>query len=203
MSTPIEQTDLAQGRRKEQSQVSTPDGDSRTARFFAAIFLVLVAAALRLVPHPPNFSPIAGMALFGGAVFVRREIGMILPLAALFLSDCVLGFHDQMIAVYISILLISMMGFELRQNRTIGRVLSASIFASVFFFVVTNTAVWLTSPGYAKTFGGLATCWSAGLPFFQHTLAGDLITSGVLFGVWYWVEKFLPQSAPAVGLRES
>ena len=36
-------------------------------RLIALLSIVLAAAALRLVPHPPNLTPIAAIALFGGA----------------------------------------------------------------------------------------------------------------------------------------
>ena len=43
------------------------------------------------IPHPPNFSPIEAVALFGGTYFAKRYWALIVPMAALFLSDLVLG----------------------------------------------------------------------------------------------------------------
>ena len=42
------------------------------ARLIALVSAILAAAALRLVPHPPNFTPIGAMALFSGAYLGRR-----------------------------------------------------------------------------------------------------------------------------------
>ena len=178
-------------------------GDSNFwLRAGAAVFLIVCAAAMRLIPHPPNFTPIAGMALFGAAIFKRREMGLILPLvmplAALFLSDCVLGFHDQIASVYISFLLIAFIGLALRENRSVPRLLAASVSSSVIFFVVTNTAVWFSNPFYAHNFSGLTLCWAAGIPFFENTLMGDLLSTGVLFSVWAMFERALPSDLSAV-----
>ena len=34
--------------------------------------LIFIAAFVRIIPHPPNFAPVAAMALFGGAYFSKR-----------------------------------------------------------------------------------------------------------------------------------
>ena len=172
---------------------STIFGQGFGLRFGAALVLILGAAAMRLIPHPPNFTPIAAIALFGAAAFPRREMGLVLALTALFLSDCVLGFHHQMIAVYTAFIVIAFIGLVLCERRTATKVAGAALTSSVVFFVITNTAVWFSSPEYPKTWQGLMLCWTAGLPFFGNTIAGDLVSTGVLFGAWAWVEKTLPQ----------
>ena len=62
-------------------------------RSMVLIGIVAAAALARLVPHPPNVTPIAAMALFGGACFTNRKMAYLLPLAAMLLSDVVLGIH--------------------------------------------------------------------------------------------------------------
>ena len=66
---------------------------SNHARLITLLSAIAAAAALRLVPHPPNFSPIDAMALFSGAYLGRRWLAFAAPLAALLLSDAVLGFY--------------------------------------------------------------------------------------------------------------
>ncbi len=53
--------------------------------------MILLAALSRLLPHPPNFSPVEAVALFGGAYFARRSTAIWVPLAAMFISDLALG----------------------------------------------------------------------------------------------------------------
>ena len=62
-----------------------------TPGFWVLTLMVFVAAFVRLLPHPPNFAPIAAMALFGGAYFSKKSFAFIIPLVALFLSDVVIG----------------------------------------------------------------------------------------------------------------
>lgn len=41
-------------------------------RFSVITLMILLAAMSRLLPHPPNFAPIGGMALFGAAYFSKK-----------------------------------------------------------------------------------------------------------------------------------
>ncbi|MFN3920557.1 MAG: DUF6580 family putative transport protein, partial [Methylohalobius sp.] len=60
-------------------------------RFLVLVGMILVAAASRLIPHPPNFTPIGAMALFGGACFADRHAAFAVPLAGMWLSDLMIG----------------------------------------------------------------------------------------------------------------
>ena len=91
-------------------------------RLIALLSAIAAAAALRLVPHPPNFSPIDAMALFSGAYLARRWMSFVTPLAALLLSDLVLGFYHGMATVYASVALIVLIGWWLSPRRSFGRI---------------------------------------------------------------------------------
>jgi len=56
---------------------------SNRTRLIVLLLAIVAAAALRLVPHPPNFTPIGAMALFSGAYVGRRALAFAAPLAAL------------------------------------------------------------------------------------------------------------------------
>ena len=137
---------------------------------------------MRLVPHPPNFSPIDAMALFGGAYLGRRGIAFVAPLAALLLSDLVLGFYHGMATVYATVALIVVIGWWVSSRRTPLRIGAAAIASSIVFFVITNVGMWLFSGIYPVTYAGLAACFTAAIPFFQNTVAGDLFYTVLLFG---------------------
>ena len=162
------------------------------SRFWSALSLIALAVLARLIPHPANVAPIVGMALFSGAFFGRSGGGVrtskagaiLLPLAAMFISDLALGVHDQMVSVYGSIVLVSFIGFALAEKRTAGRVIAASIASSTLFFLITNFTVWLAGEMYAKTGAGLVECYTLALPFYRNGLIGDLAYSGLLFGAW-------------------
>jgi hypothetical protein len=165
---------------------------SNSTRLFVLLGAILCAAALRLVPHPPNFTPIGAMALFGGAYLGRRALAFLAPLAALLLSDLVLGVYSGMIVQYVAVALVVSVAILALERVTALRVGAAAIASSVLFFVVTNFGVWLLSGMYPLTLPSLAACYVAAIPFFQNTLAGDLFYSGLLFGGFALLERLVP-----------
>jgi hypothetical protein len=169
----------------------------KSTRFWLAAAAVFIAAAFRLLPHPPGFSPIAAMALFGGAYLSSRKAAILIPFAAMLLSDWAIGFHTTMPAVYGAFALTSLLGaVALRGRPSWRRVAGTSLLASVAFFVVTNFAVWLGG-GYPATGQGLLACYVAAIPFFNNGLLGDLVFSGLLFGAWRFFEWRVPAMAVA------
>jgi len=163
-----------------------------SARPLALVVGIVLAAASRLMPHPPNVTPIAAMALFGGAYFSHRAAAYLVPLAAMALSDLALGFHSTLPFVYASFILIVMIGSRLQRRKTVPAVASAALVSSVLFFLVTNFGVWATGTMYPKTWAGLATAYGAALPFFRNTVLGDLAYAAVLFGGFALLEQYLP-----------
>lgn len=135
--------------------------------------IIMIAALLRLMPHPPNMAPIAAMALFGGA-YLDKKYALIFPLVALFLSDLVLGFHASMFLVYTSFFLTGLIGLWLAKHKKVSYIVSASILSSVIFYLLTNFNYWYATPLYPKTLAGLEASYTAALPFFRNTLIGDL-----------------------------
>jgi hypothetical protein len=162
------------------------------ARLLAILSAILVAAALRIVPHPPNFTPIGAMALFGGAYFGRRALAFAAPLGALLFSDAIIGFHSGMPFVYASLALIVLIGWAVRVRMTPIRIATAAVLSSVLFFTITNFGVWLSSGMYPRTLSGLAACYVAAIPFFQNTLAGDLFFTALLFGGFALIVRRVP-----------
>lgn len=162
----------------------------RTAALLGAI---LLAAALRLVPHPPNFTPIGAMALFSGAYVGRRALAFAAPLAALAVSDAVLGFYSGIAFQYAATALAVAVGiFLLSRSRGALRIGASALASAVLFFAVTNFGVWLGSGMYAHSLAGLAACYAAAIPFFQNSLAGDMFYTALLFGGFALAERLVP-----------
>jgi len=166
---------------------------SNHARLTALLSAILAAASLRLVPHPPNFSPIDAMALFSGAYLGRRWLAFAAPFLALLLSDAVLGFYQGMEFQYVSVALIVILGAIVLPRTSIPRVGAASLASSILFFVVSNFGTWVVSGMYPHTVAGLASCYVAAAPFFQNTVAGDLFYSALLFGGFAIAERLVPR----------
>src|SRR5216683_6726528 len=111
-------------------------------RLIVLVLMILAAAASRVIPHPPNVASITAVALFGGAYLSNKRLALIVPLAALFLSDLVLGFYRHMEVIYGSFLLVVCLGFWLQRKRSVLRIGAAALASSFVFFVVTNFGVW-------------------------------------------------------------
>jgi len=159
----------------------------------ALVVVVLVAAVFRIIPHPPNFTPIAAMALFGGAYFTNKKLAFLIPMAAMLLSDLFIGFHSGMPAVYLSFALMVLIGMRISNNIKPKSVIIGSLSASVLFFVITNFGVWMTSATmYSQGLYGLTACYVAAIPFFHNTVLGDLVFTSVLFGGFYLVRQKFP-----------
>ena len=161
-------------------------------RSAAIITMIVLAAVLRIVPHPWNLTPIGGMALFSGAMFRKRWIAFLLPLASLFAGDVFVGFHKLMLIVYGSIAVSIAIGRWVGENKTVARIGGAVFVGALQFFVITNFAFWAIGGFYPKTAAGLASCLAAGIPYFWNTLAGDALYACVLFGGFAIAEKLLP-----------
>jgi hypothetical protein len=168
---------------------------SSAPRTLVLVGLVVMAALSRLLPHPPNFSPVEATALFAGAYFVDRRLAIVVPLAAMFLSDLFLGFHAGVPVVYGCMALMAWVGRGLMEKRSAARVAAFGFASAVFFFVVTNFFVWATQGIYPMTGAGLVASYTAALPFFQNSLAGVAVYSLVLFGGFALVERSTPQLA--------
>jgi hypothetical protein len=135
--------------------------------------LVVVALLTRLLPHPPNFAPITSIALFTGFHFVNKRLALFIPLICMFLTDLILGVHSLMPIIYLSFVMISMIGLKAK-SLSLGTVLSASS----LFFIVSNLGVWYFY--YPLTWAGLSSCFILAIPFFINALMGDLFYTSVL-----------------------
>jgi hypothetical protein len=163
------------------------------SRMIALLSAIFVAAALRLVPHPPNFTPIGAMALFSGAYLGRRGLAFAAPFGALLLSDAVLGFYSGMEFQYFSVALIVVIGWLALSRISVLRLGAAALASSVLFFAVSNFGVWLGSGMYPHSANGLVACYVAAIPFFQNTVAGDLFYTTLLFGAFRVAEILVPR----------
>jgi len=148
--------------------------------------IIMIAVAMRLMPHPANVAPIAAMALFGGC-YLDKKYALLIPLVAMLASDLFLGFHQSILFVYGSFILIGLIGMGLKKRKTVRNVVIASVLSSVIFFLITNFGFWLTDSLYPRTFAGQMTAYAMALPFFRNTLLGDLFYTGLLFGGYEFV----------------
>ncbi len=154
-------------------------------RILLPLAFIVLGIIFRVIPHPANFSPIFAIALFGGTYFTDRRLAVIVPLAALFISDFFIGFYSpmMMVFVYLGLFASSLLGFWLRKHNSALNIAGASLASAVIFFLLSNFGVWLTPfSGYGKSVAGLWQCYVLAIPFFRYTLLSNLVYSAILFG---------------------
>lgn len=146
------------------------------------ISVILFAVLSRFLPHPPNFTPIAAIALLSSKGFANRWVVFLIPIVSLFISDLILGLHATIPFVYASFVLIALLGMYVKKMN-IGTVLLSSI----IFFLVSNFGVWLLH--YPISVEGLVQCYTLALPFFLNTILGDLVYGALLIYPFYVLQK--------------
>lgn len=172
-----------------------------------AVLLIVAAAFTRLIPHPPNFAPIASLAIFGGAVIKNNKYALLLPLGALLLSDILFelftttqGFYDiSQTFVYAAFVLITFLASKIKKVNTTN-ILFACLWSGGVFFILSNFGVWLTGALYAKTFEGLIKCYVAAVEFYKveffgsmllNSIMGNVFFTGLLFGTYALLKKII------------
>lgn len=163
-------------------------------RTLLALATIVIAAVLRAVPHPWNFTPIGAMALFSGALIKDRRLAFAFPLLALFAGDIFSGFYKiaMMLVVYASFSVSVAIGFLLRDRRTVAPISLATLLGAFQFFVIVDLGFWALGSSYPRTAQGLIACYVAAIPTFWSMLAGDALYATLLFGGYALAERFIP-----------
>ena len=145
------------------------------------ISLILILAFARLIPHPPNFTPVIAVALISGYFFKNINLSLLILLVAMLLSDLFIGFYENMIFVYASLLLITFVFHKISKKINFKNLFIYCFAGSLIFFIVSNFGVWiLGSPGvldvaYERNLSGLVECYILAIPFFGNTFLSTLI----------------------------
>ena len=147
------------------------------------ISLILILAFARLIPHPWNFTPVIAVAILSGYFFKNIYLSFSILLISMLIADVFLGFYENMIFVYISLLLIAFVFFKISKKINFKNLFIYSFAGSLIFFMISNFGVWiLGSPGlanipYEKSLAGLIECYILAIPFFGNTFLSTLIFS--------------------------
>jgi hypothetical protein len=145
-----------------------------------AYIFVLFAVAMRFIPHPWSFTPVAASLLFFGARGSKRQLWI--PFALLIASDFALNKFvyalpmswDQLL-IFASYAAILGLGTLLTSRQKPLQIIGAALASSVSFFLISNFGVWAATELYPKTFEGLLSAYTMALPFFRRSVEGDLL----------------------------
>ena len=189
--------------------------EMKKKHWFAMGIILIASAAFRIIPHPLNFAPLAGMALLGSAYIKESWKAWLLPVGAFWLSDLVLnnlvyaqyyeGFvlaSQPFLFSAAAMLLIVLIGKVVLKKTKLTNLVIASLMASIIFFLVSNFGSWAQGiMPYSRDFTGILEAYVAGLPFLKGTMVGDLLFTGVLFGAWHLL--FIRQTDKSLAVERS
>jgi Family of unknown function (DUF6580) len=152
--------------------------------------IVALAIAARFIPGAANFSPVYAGLLFGG-VYLKKRDSIWFPVLLLAGSDLLVNlllyqmpFQWMQTLNWVGFAAIVMVGWWLQKRITVRNVLIASVAGPSVFFLISNFAVWIGGGMYPPTFGGLAACYTAAIPFYGNSLISGVLFSGILFGAY-------------------
>ncbi len=146
-----------------------------------AAALIVIVLLSRFSSHLWNLTAVGGVALFAGSYFSKKNLAVGTVFLGLFISDLVLGFHNQMFAVYLSYAVIVGLGYFLHQNPSRLRIVGLAITGSVLFYIITNFAVWYSGLMYPVTAAGLLQSYMMGVPFFRAAVVADVVSAFLIF----------------------
>ena len=155
--------------------------NSKFKIFPLALILILIFS--RLIPHPPNFTPIIAAAVMSSYLFKNIYISLFILLASMFLSDLIIGTHGSLFVVYFSLFLITIFCRKVIKHIDVKNLLLLSLFSSLMFFVITNFGVWALTDMYEKNLNGLLYCYLLAIPFFTNTIISTVIFSYLTYAV--------------------
>ena len=144
---------------------------------FLPIGLVLILAMSRLIPHPPNFTPIIAVAIMSSYFFKNIYLSLAVLIISMLVSDIFIGFYGNMFFVYLSLIIITFIFFKISDKINYKSLFIFGFFGAVVFFIVSNFGVWLLSGMYEKNLEGFIKCYFLAIPFFQNTLFSTIIFS--------------------------
>lgn len=182
--------------------------ESKKTLIISGLF-ILFGAFSRLFTFLPNFSALESLALFGGAYIALRYVAILIPLAAMFLSDLIINntiarpffpdhdglvfFSEYMIWNTIAIVLIVLFGRVFLKKMNLLNGVLGILGATAIFWIISNIGAWLSPRGiFPLTFAGMMENFAFALPFLKNSLLGNFVFGTILFGSYELLTRSYP-----------
>ena len=155
--------------------------------------LILILALSRLIPHPPNFTPIIAMAIMSNYFFRNIYSSIAALLFSMLLSDIFIGFYANMVFVYLSLFLMAIIFFKINNRFKVNykNLFIYGLFGSILFYLISNFGEWVLGDLYAKNLEGLINCYILAIPFFKNTLFSTIFFSYISLITGTCINRFL------------
>ena len=142
--------------------------------YIVVILSIIILVQSRIIPHPPNFTPILAIGIFSGFYLKKFYLSFFILILSMFVGDIYLGFHNTMFFTYAALSIPVMIGLFINKLK-ITSIFSSSLLSSICFFLITNFGAWITLDMYEKNFAGLMSSYTLAIPFFQNTLISTFL----------------------------
>ena len=143
--------------------------------FLIFIGCVGIMFLFRVIPHPPNFTPVIALSLYLPFFFGLWSIPFFILGFAL--TDYFIGFHTLLIWTWSSLALVGLLS-QLAKGKVTRLLLAFT--GALIFFLISNFGVWLTSSFYESNIQGLINCYVMAIPFFTNTLISTIIFGALI-----------------------
>ena len=144
-------------------------GNYLIKNFVVFISCVGIVLLFRIIPHPPNFTPVIALSLYLPFIFGIWSIPFcILGFA---ITDYFIGFHSLLFWTWGAL---AFTGYTSKFcNKTYSRIV-LSFIGAITFFVISNFGVWISGTFYEISVQGLLNCYIMAIPFFTNTLLSTI-----------------------------
>ena len=144
------------------------------------IFITLILVLSRIIPHPPNFTPILAGIIF--LPFIKKDLAfsIIAPLAAMLISDLIIGMHSLMLWTYAPIIFLSCLTYYFNQDNIL-RIGTLAVISPMVFFLVSNFGVWISGSSYTEDMSGLIECYFNAIPFYASSAISCLLFTALFY----------------------
>ena len=144
-------------------------GNYLIKNFIVFISCVGIVLLFRIIPHPPNFTPVIALSLYLPFIFGIWSIPFcILGFA---ITDYFIGFHSLLFWTWGAL---AFTGYTSKFCNKIYSRIVLSFIGAITFFVISNFGVWISGTLYEISVQGLLNCYIMAIPFFTNTLLSTI-----------------------------
>ena len=144
-------------------------GNYLIKNFIVFISCVGIVLLFRIIPHPPNFTPVIALSLYLPFIFGVWSVPFcILGFA---ITDYFIGFHSLMFWTWGAL---AFTGYTSKFCNKIYSRIVLSFIGAITFFVISNFGVWISGTLYEISVQGLLNCYIMAIPFFTNTLLSTI-----------------------------
>ena len=144
-------------------------GNYLIKNFIVFISCVGIVLLFRIIPHPPNFTPVIALSLYLPFIFGIWSIPFcILGFA---ITDYFIGFHSLMFWTWGAL---AFTGYTSKFCNKIYSRIALTFIGAITFFAISNFGVWISGTLYEISVQGLFNCYIMAIPFFTNTLLSTI-----------------------------